>query len=372
MMNVYEHIAENNRKIALTLCVFPVALFATVYLFAFLGINIGLVWILEAFFYGEAKGFGFFDRLAVAGSLRQAWRLTLGIYPWVVSVTFTWIVISYFIGDAMILRSARAHSVTFEENRELFRLVENTAIMAGLPTPKIYFIDVESLNAFATGCRPGSASIALTRGLVEKLDESELQAVIAHELAHIGNRDTRLMAIVIAGIGFFTFIGEKLSYIVLGSCASRMPDNTRQCEKEATGHALARFYLIIPAIVVLFLSIVCLVFGYTVAPIIRFALSRRQEYQADATAAKIIRNPDALMRALIKIAPDSKIAAIDRCPLVGNVCIADPTRTVGLENKLFETHPPIEERIAALKNMMGKDNALQNRVPMGRVIGHMD
>ena len=257
----------------------------------------------------------------------------------------------------MILRSARARSVTFEENRELFRLVQNTAIMGGLPTPKIYLIEDDSLNAFATGCSPQTATIALTRGIVEKLDKDELQAVIAHEIAHVGNGDTRLMMIVIAGIGFFTFIGESLTTVALGSCASQMHD-----EDSFHIDSMLGPLMFIP----LFFSIVCLVFGYMVAPIIRFALSRRREFQADATAAKIIRDPDALIRALTKIAPDSKVKAIDRCPLVGNICIASPTRTEGVESKLYATHPPIEERIAALKNMIGKN--VIPPIPAGKAV----
>jgi len=181
--------------------------------------------------------------------------------------------------------------------------------------------------------------------------------VIAHELAHVGNGDTRLMMLVVAGIGLFTFLGEKLSTVALGSCASHMPD-----EDSIHGDAMLGPLMVIP----LFFSIICLIFGYLIAPIIRFALSRRREFQADATAAKIIRDPDALVRALAKIAPDSKVNTIDRCPLVGNLCIAKPTRAEGVESKLFATHPPIEERIAALKNMVGKN--VIPPVPAGKAI----
>jgi len=223
----------------------------------------------------------------------------------------------------MILGMAGARRVTFEENRELFRLVENTAIMAGLPTPEIYLIDDESLNAFATGRNPETASIALTKGIIEKLDKDELQAVIAHELAHIGNRDTRLMLIIVAGIGCFIFFGELL------------------CQAALRGRG---------AVILSMIGTVCLVLGYLAAPILRFALSRRREYQADATAVKITCNPEALARALTKIALDPKVEIFNENPLAGNMCIANPAK-VGFMSNLYCSHPSMEDRITMLSKL---------------------
>jgi len=277
-------------------------------------------------------------RSAVFGT---ALHVTLEIYPWVLLTAFVWVVISYYKGGAMILRMSNARLVTFRErephntrneaNRELLNLVENTAIMAGLPTPKVYVIEDKSLNAFATGREPKSASITLTRGLIKKLNKNELQAVIAHELAHIGNRDTRLKTIVIAGIGCFLFFGELLNRMV------------------GRGRG-GRNYL---TLVILVMAFTCRVFGYVVAPILRLALSRRLEYQADATAAKITRDPDALVSALAKIAANPTVEAFDSSPLVGNMCIANPAKPKFFR-KLYCTHPPIEDRITALKDMMGE------------------
>jgi len=205
--------------------------------------------------------------------------------------------------------------------------------MAGLPKPKIYFINEESMNAFSTGRNPNTASIALTKGIVEKLDKSELQAVIAHELAHIGNRDTCLMQIVITGIGCFIFFGESLSGLSVSGQKSR-----------GGGISVLRF-----------VGIICLVFGIIIAPILRFALSRLQEYQADVTAAKITRDPEALVRALFKIMKNSMNNGFDSSPLIkpfiNNICITTTAKTgfFNFASKLNATHPPIEDRIAALK-----------------------
>jgi heat shock protein HtpX len=362
-MNVYDHIDANNRMTAVILCAFPIALFGIVFLFSYLTVitevpsyaRIGFRYL-----YASAAP-DYYDKVLAEvqktrfGGLRtpyptQAFDLTLSVYPWKILAAFIWIAISYRAGGAMMLGMANARPVAFEENRELFRLVENTSIMAGLPMPKIYLIKSDSMNAFATGRKPEEASIALTDGIVNKLDKDELQAVTAHELAHIGNRDTRLMMITIAGIGCFTFFGELLCCMARGGGRNRRGIGTG---------------------VLFMIGIACLVFGYVVAPILRFALSRRREYQADATAVKITRAPEALARALSKIAENSRTEVLDACPLVGNMCIANPAQTggrVSLESRLYSTHPPIEDRIAALRKMMGADSEPRAKAQVGRAV----
>ena len=362
-MNVYDHIDANNRKTVAILCAFPVALLVIVFLFSFLladlvsyakiGVLVSVAPmslvetpdLLDQLTTGRANQF--LSLLSRTARMRQATQSTLLVYPWMILTAFLWIVFTYRSGDTMILGMARARRVAFEGNRELFRLVENTAVMAGLPTPGIYLIDDESMNAFATGCGPKTASIALTKGIVEKLDKAELQAVIAHELAHIGNRDTRLMQITIEGIGCFIFFGEMLTG---GAFRGR--------RGKGVGISLH------------VVGFACLVFGYLVAPILRFALSRRREYQADATAAKIIRDPDSLARALSKIALDPKVEVLDAGSLVGNMCIVDPTEAgrFNFMRRLYATHPPIGERIAVLRKMMGVDMSQQNKAQSGKVI----
>jgi len=320
------------------LLAFPPVLFVTVFMCIFLPFTAG---IFVTFWMGEIFFSEMFPAIARTGSIAAS--LTWWVYPWMLLAAFIWVVISYFFGGAIILKSARARLVTPEENRELFRLVENTAIMAGLPTPKIYLIDDDAANAFATGRCPKAASIALTRGVVERLDKNELQAVIAHELAHIGNRDTCLMLVVVAGIGCFTFLGETLLTM---SGLDKHPEDTG-----ATSFLFAPFSLIC-----VLLAVPCLVFGYMTAPLLRFALSRRREHLADATAVKIIRDPDALIWALWKILENPRVTSLNSCPLVGNMCIASPTCHGGfsrLDDRVFSTHPPIEERVNEITAMMG-------------------
>ena len=336
-MNVYDHIAANNRSTAVILCAFPVALFVTLLLFSLL---LGKFNVLPLAELGISK----------TGALSQALAVTLWVFPWIFLAAFLWIAFSYYRGGAMILGMTNARPITLEENRDLFRLVENTAIMAGLPTPEIYLIEDESMNAFATGRKPEEASVALTSGIVKKLNKAELQAVIAHELAHIGNRDTRLMMIIIAGIGCFTFFGELLCNVARGGRSNRGVVRTG---------------------ILFMVGVACLVFGYVVAPILRFALSRRREYQADATAVKITRAPEPLERALSKIAVNPRVDVLGECPLVGNMCIANPAQAGGrisFESRLYATHPPIEDRIAALRKMMGADTESRTKASVGRAV----
>ena len=352
-MNVYDHIDSNNRRTVAILCAFPVALLVIVFVFFFLFAD-----IIRVVNTGVRN---FFVLPAITSSLEsimqdprlldehlagirtvtdtyrteQAVQHTLIVYPWIILAAFVWIVISYRKGDAVMFKMIGARRIPPGENRDLVRLVENTAITAGLPVPTIYLIDDKSMNALATGRCPDRASVALTRGLVEKLSKAELEAVIAHELAHIGNRDTRLMQITIEGIGFFTFWGELM---IGGSFRNRgKTSKTRN-------------------IMILIVGLAFLAFGYFVAPILRFALSRRREFQADATAVKITRDADTLSQALSKIALNPYVETLSGCPLTGNMCVVDPTKAgrFSLMRGLYATHPSVEARISELKKMTGQ------------------
>ncbi len=266
----------------------------------------------------------------------MAWNNFWQILPFILLGAGLWISIAYFFGDALILNSAKAKEISKSDNPDIYRLVENIAITAGLPTPKVYIVKDESLNAFATGRNPFKASIALTTGIIKKLNKQELEAVIAHEIGHIGNRDIRLMLIIIIGISFFTFFGE-----ILFRYGLRMRGG-----KKNPGPMVALF------------GIVFLIFGYFIAPLIRLAISRRREYLADATSALLTRNPEALVSALQKISQDPRVEVLDSRPLVGAICIAYPGKKkksfFTLVSGIFKTHPPVEDRIKALLGTVGR------------------
>lgn len=309
--NVYQHIAENNWKIFGLVCLFPIALMVFIYL-AFL--LIGLT--------------------AESAEEYQNWMdLFWGITPWIVLVCTGLTILSVICGDKMMLSFAGARLCRDDaEHLQIYRAVENVALAAGVPTPKIYLIDDDSLNAFATGFAPKTASIALTTGIIKKLKPLELDGVIAHEMAHIKNRDIRLNMYIITGIGIVGLIGEILIR-VFGRSSSNSRNNK--------GNSIQGLFII--------LGLALLLFRYLIAPFIHMAVSRKQEFQADATGAFFTRNPEALASALEKISIDPRVESLDKSEQMAAACIYNPLKNLG---GLLDTHPPVEERIKRLRGMI--------------------
>jgi heat shock protein HtpX len=268
--------------------------------------------------------------------------LTLRVCLCLTGAVFLWVYFAYGLGDRIILGSARAQEIGVDDDPRLFTLVENVAIMAGLPMPKLCLIDDDSLNAFATGRTPQTASIALTTGIVAKLEPNELESVVAHEMGHIGNRDTRLMILVVTGIAFFLFIAEFAFRLAF---SGRIRDSDSNSDSDSKGSKIQI------RLVLLIVAVSCWIFGLFIAPLIRMALSRNREFLADATAARITHNPDSLADALQKISGDPRVEVLDSRPLIGALCVADPLRSHGLTARLYATHPPIEERVSRLRKM---------------------
>jgi heat shock protein HtpX len=315
-MMVYDHIDLNRRRTALILLSFPAALLLCNACVCALLIEFSVL--------GPIRGDRFWAETA---------RMTLASFPWLTGAAFLWIFVSYKMGENIILDATGARKITYDDNPKLHGMVVDVAIMAGLPAPKIYLIDDESLNAFATGRTPETASVALTTGIVAKLKPEELETVIAHEMGHIGNRDTRLMIIVVTGIAMFTFMAE---------IAFRIAMRSNRRRSKSSGKQVAVFLLA---------ALVLWIFGVFVAPLIRMALSRNREFLADATSARITRNPDALADALEAISADPRVEVLDSRPLMGALCVANPLSSSGLLSGLYASHPPIKERIARLRGM---------------------
>ena len=237
---------------------------------------------------------------------------------------------SYWWSDKIVLSLTRAKEVTPENARELYRLVENLCITAGLPIPRIYVIDDPALNAFATGRDPKHAVVVLTRGLLEKLNKTELEGVIAHELSHIRNRDILLATVVVVLVGFVVMMADwARSWFFWGG---NRRDNDNPLGK----------YLVPIALLLSFLAPLA-------AVLIQLALSRRREFLADASGALLTRYPEGLASALEKIARDPhELRSANRA--TAHLFIANPFRGRRI-SRLFMTHPPVEERIAALRSM---------------------
>ena len=308
----------------------------TLYLFiAFPIIILGLSSIGIGIAYGHLN---FYDRDTQTILL----SITIGV--------IIWSIISYFIGSRMILAFAGAKPIAKSDAPELYRAVENASIAAGLPkTPDIYIIEDHSLNAFATGHSLKTSKVAISRGLLEKLEKAELEAVMSHEIGHILNKDIRVMLISIAIVGAIQMVGEVL--IRSRSRSSRSKGN------------------FLPLIGLLFLTI-----GVILGTLTRLAISREREYLADSTGAHLTSNPKALASALEKIAQDARLEVLDQKASLSGLCIADPTasghfgHSMELKNqqaqgtnaqaeresgsfwqRIWSSHPPILDRIKRLR-----------------------
>lgn len=242
--------------------------------------------------------------------------------------------VSYYNSDKIVLAISGARPVTEQENQYLHRLVENLCIGAGLPMPRIYMIDDTAMNAFATGRDPKHGVICFTTGIVQRLDKLELEGVIAHELAHIGNFDIRLMSIVSVLVGTVTLIADWFTRGALYSSGGRSRENG--------GSGL-----------ILLIGLLFLILSPIIATLIKLAVSRNREYLADSSAALLTRNPDALANALRKISGDPEILEAAN-GATAHMYISNPLkgrRARSAFANLFNTHPPVEERIKRLVEM---------------------
>ena len=239
---------------------------------------------------------------------------------------------SYWWSDKIVLAMSGAKELNHENNREVYHLVENLCITAGLPLPKIYLIEDSAPNAFATGRDPQHGVICLTSGIIQQLEKTELEGVIAHELSHIGNRDILLSTVVVVLVGFVTLLADWFRHFTFWGGRSR--DNE--------GGGQLRLILMVAAIILSILAPIA-------AILMQLAISRKREFLADASGALLTRYPDGLARALEKISADpEKLEAANRA--TAHLYIANPFKGKKL-TKLFMTHPPIEERIKALRGM---------------------
>lgn len=240
----------------------------------------------------------------------------------------------YFFSDKVVLMMSRAKEIDRGSNKEIYRLVENLCITAGLPVPKIYIIESEAMNAFATGRNPKNAVIALTSGLVNKLEKTELEGVIAHELSHIGNRDILLSTIVIVMVGFVTILADWFRRFSIFGGRRRRSDNDQV------------------GAIIMIVAVVFSILSPLVATVIQLAISRKRELLADADAGLLTRYPEGLARALEKISGDPYQLETANS-MTSHLYIADPMkkRKASFLKKLFMTHPPVQERIAALRDM---------------------
>ena len=322
------HIWNNNLRSIILLVLFPALLLA-------LALAFSLIWT------------GYTSDAAPELGVQQALRAMPAVAPAVLGVSGAWFAIAFFGHQKMIDIATRSKSVTKAQAPRPYKMLENLCISRGIVMPSLKIIQTDTMNAFASGVRDKNYTITLTTGLMENLDDEELEAVISHELSHIKNRDVRLLIIAVIFVGIFAFVGEG---VFRGLLRTNLPrnDHHRRSGGSQAG-ALVVFGLVIVAL------------SYFFALMTRFALSRKREFMADAGAVELTKNPDAMIRALKKI---SGRAELTHMPAEIREMAFENPRT-GFSG-MFATHPPIEKRIEALVKFAGGNPDTQSRPPKRR------
>ncbi|HEY3638249.1 MAG TPA: M48 family metallopeptidase [Rhizomicrobium sp.] len=323
---------NNNIKSFLLLAAFPALLLLLLgAIFFFFGLFMGAGRYGSDF--GPLQQFGILSVLGTGSPLDLAVSAIAAWWPIVIGAAAIWLVIGYLFNDSIIHMATGAKSVTRQEQPQLYNLLENLCISRGIATPKLYIIDSDVMNAYASGINDKSYAITVTSGLLATLDKDELEAVLAHELTHIIDRDTRLLIITIVFVGMISFLAQLMWRSI------RFAAFTRSRSRKGGGMIV----LVLIAAVVMFI-------GYLLALILRFALSRRRELLADAGSVQLTKNPDALIAALLKI---SKNAELPHVPSeVRQMFFENPPSFFDLGG-LFATHPSIEKRVQILQQLGG-------------------
>ena len=309
------YIWNNNLKSLLLLVGFPILLLGMVYAFALLMIGWGYL----------PGGYTAGDDFALAG------QMLLRYAPIAIGVSLGWFVIAYFSYQTIIDLSTGARQVTREEQPRLYNLLENLAISRGMKTPAARIIETDAMNAFATGLREGQFSVTVTTGLLGALNDRELEAVLAHEMTHVINRDVRLMVIASIFAGIITLIAQLIYRSIMWSSWTG--------GERRRGRGGAGLFVLVAMVVA--------AIGYVLAIVIKMTISRQREYIADAGAVELTKNPDAMISALQKISGHSEMNAPQS---VRSMFLDDHDEGV---MGLFATHPPIDKRIDALVRFAG-------------------
>jgi heat shock protein HtpX len=314
------HIWNNNWKSVLLMAGFPLLLIVLTY-----GLFLLFAGVVEPYVPGVDPSMAPF--VWAADALAQAW-------PYALVGAGLWFAIAYAFYQNIIDAATGARKVERRAEPRLYNLLETLCISRGMKTPELRIMETEGMNAFATGLHEGQYSVTVTRGLMNALNDEELEAVLAHELTHIRNRDVRLLVIAVIFVGIFSFVGE-IGFRGMTHGGFRRSSSSSSSRRGGGGGL---------AIVV---AIVLIGVAYGLAIVIRFAMSRSREYLADAGSVELTKNPDAMISALRKISGNAQVEAPSE---VREMFIENPHSQFA---SLFATHPPIEKRIEALTRYGG-------------------
>lgn len=276
-------------------------------------------------------GMGVLVWLIVYAALTYFGKSTTAIVPIAVGIALISVWGSYYSSDSIVLRMTGARQIQQSDNPNLFNLIHEVTIASGLPMPKVAIVDDSAPNAFATGRNPDHAVIAFTTGILSVMDRDQLQGVVAHEMSHVGNRDTLVSAVTATTAGAIALLSDFLIRMMWFG-------GGRRENRDNNSNPLA-----------LVVSLIVIILAPIAAVLLKSAVSRRREALADATAVAFTRNPAGLRSALEVLAVDSTVVR-QRSTAVAHIWIESPLDSKSV-SRLFATHPPIEERIAALRAM---------------------
>jgi heat shock protein HtpX len=313
---LYTHIQSNKRR-SITLLI---GLFFLVYLMTFAG-----ALVAEALTYANAP-LDYLVNLAIRDLVRAL--------PWVTAGAAIWILIAYKFHQSMIDAVTGGHDVSRQEQPRLYNLLENLCISRGITMPKLKIVDSDALNAFATGMNENQYSITVTSGLLDRLNDAELEAVLGHELTHIRNGDVRLLVIAVIIAGVISFFAELVFRLLFQGGFG-----VRGRRSERGGGAAAAAVIVAVALIAV---------AWLLSIVIRFALSRQREFLADAGSVELTKNPDAMISALRKIEGRGELPGATSA--IMEMCVDNPRE--GFSN-LFDTHPSIEARVSAIVKFAG-------------------
>jgi heat shock protein HtpX len=311
---LYTHIQSNKRRSIALL----IGLFFLVYLLVYAGALTGEALTNDA---------------PLDVLMRAALRDSLYAAPWATLGTALWILIAYKFHQAMIDAVTGGREVTRQEEPRLYNLLENLCISRGITMPKLKVIEDDSLNAFATGMNEKQYSITVTSGLINSLDDAEIESVLGHELTHIRNGDVRMLVIAVIIAGVIAFFAELVFRLMFQSGLSWRSRSSG--DRKGAGVAIL-------------IAVVLIAVAWILSIVIRFALSRQREYLADSGSVELTKNPDAMISALRKIEGRGELPGATSA--VMEMCIDNPR---GGFSNVFDTHPPIDARVAALVKFAG-------------------
>ncbi|GLH80466.1 protease HtpX [Bradyrhizobium sp. SSBR45G] len=325
---LYTHIASNKTRSVLLLG----GLFLLIYVLVFAGALIAEVMI---------NGNG-----SVAYYMNAATRDLIKALPWATIGAAAWIVIAYFFHQKMIDAVTGGTAVTRQEQPRLYNLLENLCISRGITMPQLKIMDSPALNAFATGLNPRQYAVTVTTGLLDALDDQEMEAVLGHELTHIRNGDVQLMVVAVIIAGVVGFFGELFFRLFTNMSwgggwgrSSSSSSSSSDSDRKGSGGG---------AIIVVIIAVVLIVVAWLMSQVVKLALSRTREYLADAGAVELTKNPDAMISALRKIEGRGELPGATSA--VMELCVDNPREGFA---DLFATHPSVDARIQALIKFAG-------------------